>query len=742
MRLPRRRFLGLAAATSLAACTPESAADDPDAPPDMTGLVNPFIGTGSPGNTFPGAKIPFGFAAPSPNSHQPLTSGYNPDTGIIGFAQTHVSGTGGDSRYGNFRITPITGPMRSTDLISPATDERASPGYYAVYLERPTLLAELTATRRCAVHRYTFDGRDTGHLVFDVTSVIEVGEAQTPEAAEVRIVGDNRIEGMVRVTGGWGNPGGHYTLYFAAQVDRKFIAHAVFHGGELVMDAREGKSGWGERMGAVVSIKTALPRPIEIRVGLSFRSIEAAWANIRTELAEHPFDRIRRQAVAKWRDVLGKVIVEGGTEAQRRIFYTGLYHSHLMPHDLSGENVWWESDAPHYEDFYTLWDTVHGVHPLLTLIQPKRQADMVQSLVETYRYTGWMPDARIAGVNCFIQGGTTGDVLVADALGKGLPGVDYVAAYAALRKNGETRSPKPLVEGRDLQHYLRRGYLSADGTESDGYHGGRSASRTLEYSFQDFCIASVAESFDDTDIARAYRHRAKNWAFLWDANTQSIRPRHSNGRFVQKFDPANTDTEYFYEGSAYQYTTVVPHDVQGLINGFGGDRPFYDWLELLFHRNRYTAGNEHDFHAPYLYTHVGRPDRTVDRLRALLTIQYTESRNGLPGNDDAGAMSAWYVWSAIGLYPRPGQGWYYLTSPIFERTTLQLGDGKKLRIDAPGASESRRYVQRARLNGESLDRAWIHHRDIRDGAIIELELGTAPSEWGQQDRPPSMSAAS
>ncbi|GAA4211560.1 GH92 family glycosyl hydrolase [Actinocatenispora rupis] len=728
----------LAAAGLLAACEPSGKAAHDAPPPSMVDDVDPFIGTDTPGNTYPGAHLPFGFAAASPDTDNPSSAGYSATDPIVGFSQTHVSGTGGDSRYGNFRVSPITGRIRTDGLSSGRADEHAEPGYYRVRLTYPKVLVELTASRRCAVHRYTFPDGHGGHLVLDASSVIDTNGAQTPTKTTLKVVGDNKLEGSVTVTGGWGDRGGEYTLYFAARLDQPFAAVATFVDETLSSGFREVTGGRRQQVGAVVSVRTGVHRAVELKVAVSFVSTAQAHRTLADELGMRDFDAVRRDARTAWKDALSRAVVTGGSAEQRKVFATALYHCQLMPHDLTGENVWWKAKTPHYEDYYTLWDTSRALHPLLTLIQPARQAQMVASLIETYQYTGWLPDARIAGVNCFIQGGTNGDVLVADAVVKGLAGVDFRTAYRALRKDGEHDSPKPQVEGRELTDYLRIGYLPVDHERPADSHGSRTASRTLEYAYEDFCIGQVATHFGDSAVAERYRRRSRNWTNLWDGSTGTIRPRYADGRWLSPFDPNDAGSPHFYEGSAYQYTTMVPHDVQGLIVKMGGDAKFVAWLDRLFDKQRFDASNEPDLHAPFLYLHAGRPDRTADVTRRLLAEGYRTGRDGLPGNDDAGAMSAWFVWAALGLYPNPGHDWYYVSAPLFPGATLRLAGDRTLRITADGASDTTRYVQSVRLNGKALTGPWVRHADLVRGGTLAFVLGAKPSTWGRDNRPPSV----
>lgn len=697
-------------------------------PHTLAAQVDPFIGVDAGGNTVPGAGLPFGFVRLSPDTTDPDTSGYKSDGEILGFSHTHVSGTGGGSKYGNFRVTPFSGELRITDLASSKRDETASPGYYAVTLTRHGVRAELTATRLAGMHRYTFQTSTQAHLLLDAGSVIRPGPerpwTQQPVDCSVRVVAPNRIEGSGRFRGGW-NPA-PYALHFSAEFDRPFDAFAVWTGDDIQpgVDAAQ-----GVRAGFAATFDVTDNKVVRLKVGVSFQSIAKARQNLQ-EIPGWDFEAVRRQAQAAWEAVLRQIQVEGGTQQEREIFYTALYHSHFMPHDLTGENVWWDSDEPHYEDYYCLWDTFRTLHPLLTLIQPHRQRDMLRSLIDTYRHTGWMPDARIAGANGMTQGGSNSDVLIADALAKGLSGIDYAKAYEAMVKNGEVDSPRPLHEGREMGEYNRIGYLSLKRE--------RSASRTMEYAFDDFCIAQTAKALDHPEAYRRYLERSRNWMNLWDPETQSIRPRYSDGRWLTPFSRTHRypDEQYnyweapFYEGNGWRYATYVPHDVRKLINLLGGEDAFVEWLDAFFDEGIYSQGNEPDILAPYLYIHAGRPDRTAERVRHLLATEYGKGRDGLPGNDDAGAMSSWYVWGAIGLYPNAGQPYYYIGSPLFERIQIRLDGGALFVIEAPEGSSANKYVQSAVLNDRPLKRAWLLHSEIAAGGRLVLRMGAQPSTWG------------
>jgi predicted alpha-1,2-mannosidase len=697
--------------------------------------VDPLIGTHGDGATVPGPQVPFGFANPSPDTWPAITSGYEAGAPIRGFSQTHVSGTGGSGRYGNFRLSPVAGmpDLRDLDdwLASEFSEEEAAPGWYSVLLHEPMARAALTASRRVALHDYRFDGAAPHGLLLEVTSSVDpkTPEAQRPRRSWVRRTGPRRLEGAVRMERGWGT--GDYKLFFALRTNRTPRSVRMFRGTRY-RDADRLTGGRRRRLGALLGFGAA--ERVKVKVGLSFRSTRRAARNMRSEVRGFDMERARARAERRWANVLERIEVTGGSDEERRAFATALYHSHVMPHDLSGEDVWTDGRGPHYEDYFTLWDTFRTLHPLLTIIQPERQAEMVQSLVEIYRATGWMPDARVAGNNGLTQGGTNGDVVVADAFVKGLPGIDYRTAYRALRKNAEVDSRTHYKEGRQLTSYEALGYLTPDQRAS--------VSRTMEYAHNDFAVAQVARRFEPGRVQR-YLDRSRNWRNVWDPRTRSVNLRGADGSFKADLDPNTVFHTWYdplYEGSARQYTTHVPHDQAALIERLGGDAAAVGWLDELFEAGwgGYDQSNEPSFLAAFLYIHAGRHDRTALRLRQILEHDYGAGRDGLPGNDDAGAMSSWYVWAATGLFPNAGQPYYYVGSPLFTSSRFRLGGGRSFTVSAPAASAENRYVTGATLNGSPLCRAFITHEELSAGGVLELQMGSEPNGWGDCERPPTL----
>ena len=749
MKLCVAAFVGLACSVSFCATL--------SAQQSQFERADPLVGTLNGGNTTPGAQVPFGFISFGPDtasSDRGFTNGYNPNAEIIGFSYTHESGTGGESKYGNFRVTPTVGALSPRNLTFPWKQEKAEPGYYSVVLGQPEqqIRTELTATRLVGYSRYTFPANTKANLLLDISSRIRMlgGRSNVPSFTQsatdgaVKVTDPRHVEGFVTITGGW-NPT-PYTLYFAAELSRDAVETGTWNQDRLCPGRNQASGAdqqphtmesYRNQLGAYFRFDTIQESVVEMRLAVSFISVDQAKQTLSAE-EKISFDEARRQSATQWANVLSKIDIEGGTDEQKNIFYTALYRSHVMPHDLTGENVWWKSDEPHYEDFYTLWDTFRTLHPLFTLIQPERQTAMVRSLLDTYTHTGWLPDARIAGANGMTQGGSNGDIVLADAFVKGLPGIDPQLAYAAASKDAEVgaKPERSWYEGRLLDDWTHLGYVSLTNQ--------RSASRTLEYAADDYSVATIAHLVGKTADEQRFLARSENWKNLWDSKLQCIRPRYEDGASLENFE---CDRLYpdglvlwwdapFYEGSSTQYSTYVPQDFYSLIGVLGGKEAATRWLDRLFDQHLYTQGNEPDMLAPYTYIYTGRQDRVAERVRHILTTEYHTGREGLPGNDDAGTLSSWYIWSSLGLYPVAGQPLYLIGSPLFTSSTIHLGNGKTFTVRAADSSSSAIYVQSAELNGKPLHRAWLTHHDIITGGQLTLHMGDKPQPW-DTELPPS-----
>jgi predicted alpha-1,2-mannosidase len=710
---------------------------------DLIQFVQPQIGLDNKGNVIPGPSLPFGMVKLGPDCVGGSNSGYISGEKIKGFSHTHVSGTGGGAKYGNVTVAPLVGTLNIDDYASYGTNEIVQPGYYSVKLDKWNVQAELTTTHSCGFHKYTFPKSDSSYLLIDAGSFLDYAgnrtEAQFFVGSEIEIVTSTLIEGYTRIRNGWGK-GAAYTVYFSAELDTPADESGTWKSG-LIRPNSKSEADTGEKTGAFLKFQTHADQSIKLKVGISFLGRLKARVNREKEIPDWNFEAIKNVARSKWNNAIGRVSVEGGSDELKTMFYTALYHSMLMPTDRTGENPKWMPNGPYYDDYYAIWDTYRTTNPLLTLINPDKQIDFIRSMIDIYEYEGYMPDARSGNDNGRTQGGSNCDILIADAFVKGLEGIDYEKAYLAMVKNAEVPpGGNEQKEGRGgLINYNALGYVSSD------YE--RAGSRTLEYAYCDYAIATVARGLGKTADYEKYKKRANNWLNLWrpveDHDAKGfIWPRNADGSWDESYDMFQKIgywTEFFYESHTWEYSFYVPHDMKKLIETCGGEKEFVKRLDTFFNEGFYNVNNEPGFLTPCLYIYAGRPEKTAERIRKIINENYNTSRSGLPGNDDSGAMSAWFAFHAMGFFPVAGQDLYLIGSPQFEETTIQLGNGATFKIIAKNTSKANIYVQSAALNGKPFNQAWFRHTDIKKGAVLELVMGEKPSEWGTDKLPPSMS---
>jgi predicted alpha-1,2-mannosidase len=715
-------------------------------------LVDPFLGASGGGNVFPGPVVPFGEIKPGPDMTAPAghdpNAGWNASYNIRGFSQTHVSGTGGGAKYGNILVTPTTGAPSPLDSASPRADERASAGHYSVTLTRYNIGVDITAARRSAIYRFHYPKGAPANLLVDVShflvSGMKTGEYQVLTASEVSILSPTEIAGSTSISGGWNKQPTPYTVYFYARLSAPAASWGTWLDDQLTPGSKSAHAASGSSSGAWLTFAGAGDRPVLMKIGISFISIAQARQNLAAEIPGFDFDAVHSAALAQWDKALGNVELKGETPEQAQIFYTALYHTMLMPTDRTGENPLWKSSEPYYDDYYAIWDIFRSSSPLLLLIAPERETQIVRALVDLYRHEGWLPDARSGNYNGRTQGGSNAEFILTDAFVKGVKGVDWKTALAAEMHDAEVSPADHFKEGRGgLDDWHNLGYVSIEGSD-------RPASADMEYAADDFEIALLAKGLGDTADYQKYMQRSANWKKLWDPDfseggfTGFIRSRHRDGTWLSPFTALmsgswNGDT--FYEGNSWTYSTFVPQDVAGMIEKSGGPETFVRRLDAFFDvPGRYDVGNEPGFLAPYLYIWAGRPDTTEARVRQIIAASYHAGPNGLPGNDDSGAMSSWYAFGQIGIFPNAGQDIYLIGSPAYPRTTLHLAAGKDFVIEARSLSTENVYVTSATLNGQSLDRAWLRHREIAAGGRLVLTMASAPSHWAQHNPPPSSPA--
>ena len=707
---------------------------------DLSQYVDPFIGVDGGGNVFPGPCVPFGMVKVGPDcGGKDWNAGWDRDGNIHGFSNVHVSGTGGGCKYGNVLFAPITGNLDMQDYSSPRNNEHVALGLYEVDLKRYGTSARLTALQRSAMHEYTFPASDDSKIIIDLGSFLSSHERQYLVGSEVRIISDKEIEGYTRVRGGW-NIGEPYTVYFYAVFDTPSDDCGTWKSHRVEPGKRE-QYDTSEPTGAYFSYRTSDKQKVTVKVGISYLSTGKARMNL-SEMNSWNFDEVRAACVSRWNEILNKIEVKGSDE-QKKIFYTALYHSYLQPVDKTGENSKWISDEPYYDDYYCIWDTFRATHPLFTLLTPSKQVDMLRSLLDIYRYEGYAPDARSGDDNGRGQGGSNVDILFTDAYVKGLKGIDYELALEAMIKNAEV-SPgdDERKEGRGgISDYNEKGFVS---TKFE-----RAGTRTMEYANCDYAIATLARGLKEKEIAQKYMERSRNWQNLWNPDVESLGfkgfvwPRYSDGSWWSENDysvfQGGTWPDFVYETFSWELSFYVPHDVNALIEKCGGKEQFTRRLDTYFSHEKwdqrwymglFQISNEPGFLTPTLYNYVGRPDKTAEVVRKTLKERYNTTKEGIPGNDDSGSMSSWYVFHALGFYPNTGQDLYLISSPTFEEAVIHLENGRDLSIKAKKASDKNIYVQSVKLNGEPLDACSFKHTDIANGGTLEFVMGSKPSKWG------------
>ncbi|MFP5039536.1 GH92 family glycosyl hydrolase [Parasediminibacterium sp. JCM 36343] len=706
-----------------------------------TSHVDPFIGTMKDGNVFAGACLPHGFVKlGSDNKYPAGAAGYKHDKEVLGFSHMHITGMAGPM-YGNIQLIPTTGAIESLNHISAKNEEIVSPGYYKVGLKKYHTIAELTTTAHVGFHRYTFPkGKDShvlvdaGATLYGIVRPLDWGSSNTIggeihiDSANKAIYGYNTFKGGRSTTKPW-------RVYFYAVFDTPFESYGMWNDSTL-FDAKQTIAG--KKIGGYFNFITKQSQAIQVKVGISMISTEKAKQSMMDEIPDWSFDRIKNAANDKWEAELSKIETNYTQESENRKFYTALYHSLLVPSDWTGENPIIDNKRPYYEDFLCIWDIYRTVCPLLTLISTREQRDMLNTLLDIYKQDGWLPDAHSALQREWIQVGTTADVLFADAFAKSMKGVDYETAFKAMQKNAEdTTNEKSLHAGRaGLASYLKYHYLPADAK----FKGKRlTVSRTLEYIYSDYCLYQLAKGLHKDEEAKKYKSRCDWYKNVWDSDLKLVRGRNMDGTWIEPFDPQKSETgPCFYEGHAYTWTYDIPHDVKGLINLFGGEKVFLDSLTNAV-SHHYEAWNEPCMLQIYLFIWAGRPDLAQQFIRKALAENFTDNDDGLPGNDDSGTTSAWYLWNRMGIFPVAGQNLYIIGSPSNESTIMHMESGKNLVIKAQNASPKNVYIQSAKLNGKPYNKAFFFQEDIVNGATFEFVMGAKPSGWGKGFVPPSLS---
>lgn len=708
----------------------------------LTDYVNPLIGTDGHGHTYPGASLPNGMVQLSPDTDidgWDWCSGYHySDSSIMGFSHTHLSGTG-CADYGDILFMPVTGMLKTEPGSKniPGSgyrsrfshkNETARPGYYSVLLDDYNIKAELTATKRAGFHKYTFPKTDSANILIDLAHGIGT---KTTES-KITFVNNQTIEGYKRVTG-WAKD---RFIYFYAEFSKPFKSYGIVENTNIYVYR---SSAEGKDLKAFVNYNTSAGEVVLVKVGISAASLEGAKKNLSAEISGWDFNKIVKLADKEWNKSLSAINVETKNKSNKTIFYTALYHALLTPNvfsDVDGSYMGMDKKIHTIKnhDMYTvfsLWDTFRAENPLYTIIDKKKAQDMVESLILKYKESGLLPVWELASNETGTMIGYHAVPVIVDSYFKGLRNFDVNDAYEAMKKSA-------MQDERGLKYYKEMGYIPADLEDE-------SVSKTLEYSYDDWCIAMMAKDLGKTDDYNYFIDRAKFYMNVFDPSTSLMRAK-KNGKWIEPFDPYAVSGHYT-EANAWQYSFFVPQDVNGLINLIGGDDKFISMVDKLFTTDskltgsfqsditgligQYAQGDEPSHHMAYLYNYAGEPWKTQERVHQIVTTLYTDKLDGLCGNDDCGQMSAWYVLSSIGFYPVcPGDNKYVIGTPLFDKVVINAGGKKPLTVIANNVSDKNIYIQSAKLNGKGLSNSYIDFSDITNGGKLVFEMGPAQSKWG------------
>ena len=718
---------------------------------DYSAIVNPFIGTGSDGHTFSGAVAPFGMIQLSPDtrvSHSDYASGYHyNDSSILGFSHTRYSGTGRGSG-GDILFMPTSGrvQLKPGDAGNSTTgyrssfshnNESASAGYYKVLLDDYNITAELTASKRVGFHKYSYLSDDTANVILDLTHGIN----DRPDSLYLKITGNNKIEGFRKSLGGLRD---FQTLYFVAEFSEPFTDYGVSENGYL-------KNRVNTAIGKDVQafFRFTGSKEVMIKVAISKVDIAGAKENL-TEISGWDFEKVKAIARYEWNKELGKIEIKTTDTALDTIFYTALYHSCIMPSldmDINGRyrstnnKIYTASNFVDYTNF-SLWDTFRALHPLMTIINREKTNDFINTFIERYEHSGSMPIFELSGNDLLVMIGYHSLPVIADAYAKGIRGYDVQKVIEGMKGLADM----PFEERNEHKTF---GYIPYELTD-------QAVSRSLEFAFDDWCLAQVAKGNDEKAYMH-YSHRANFFRNLYDKESGFMRPKDASHQWITDFNPM-ANTRKYTQGNAWQYSTFVLQDIQGLIQMMGGNTYFEKWMDDYFTTQnnktyqgrsssfmigQYYHGNEPSHHSAYLYNYAGVPWKTQQMVRRILKSQYDVTPTGLSGNDDAGQMSAWYVLSSVGFYSvTPGMDYYVIGSPLFDEATINLENGNAFKIITENNSDKNIYIQSVTLNGKPYTKSYLKHAEIMNGGTMKFLMGDKPNkEWAadKDDCPYSLS---
>lgn len=737
----------------LSACTANTNVED------YSAHVNPFIGTGGHGHTFPGAVVPHGMIQPSPDTRidgwDACSGYYYNDSTINGFSHTHVSGTG-CCDYGDVLLMPTVGKQtyQTTDSQSQQLpyasafsheNESAEPGYYSVFLDRYQVKAELSASKRGAIHRYTFPASKESGFIIDLDYSLQ---RQTNSEMEIKVLSDTEICGHKKTTY-WAFD---QYINFYAKFSKPFTYTLI--NDSVTMDN-------GKRLPickALLQFETKKDEQVLVKVGVSAVDIKGAQNNVLSEIADWDFDKVRQHARYEWNRYLSKIDVTTTNQEDKTIFYSALYHTGISPNlftDADGRYLGMDLKVhqgdvkqPIYTTF-SLWDTFRALHPLMTIIDPDLNTQFIQSLLKKHQEGGIFPMWDLASNYTGTMIGYHAVPVIVDAYTKGYRDFDIQEAYKACLRTAEYDTTGIKCPALVLPHLMPKakyyknsiGYIPCD-------RENESVAKALEYAYNDWCISVFAESMTDFDNKDKYARFAKAYEFYFDKETRFMRGLNSKGEWRTPFNPrASTHRNDDYcEGTAWQWTWFVPHDVEGLVNLMGGENAFASKLDSLFTADsslegettssdisgligQYAHGNEPSHHVTHLYNYVNRPWRTQELVDSVFQSQYANRPDGLAGNEDCGQMSAWYILNSMGFYQVcPGKPVYSIGRPVFDQAVVNLTNGKKFTIMVKNNSKKNKYIESMLLNGQTLHTPFFSHQDIVDGGTLEITMSDKPNK--------------
>ena len=673
---------------------------------------------------------------------------------IQGFRASHWMNGSCTQDYGSVTIMPLcnkleTDPVKRSSSFD-HTKEIATPSYYSVDLNDYGIHAELTGLSRAGIMQFSFEQDGDHYIVIEPNSDEGVAFVEVdPEKKE--ITGYNPVH---RIYQGYGKEAG-FSGHFVIQLNEEIADYGVWDS-TTITSGRKSARGQKHAVGAWVKLASDKPGKTLVKVATSFTSIDNARKNLACEIPGWDFNEVRQASSDTWDQTLGQIAVKGNNEEEKVKFYSALYNAHFLPRIFSdvdgsypkfdgGGQIMKMDHGTYYCDF-SQWDTYRAVHPLFSILNPSRNGDMAHSLVLKGQQGGWLPifpswnsyTAAMIGDHCI--------AMIGDAIIKDAPGFDYEEAYMLMRKNAFEANPDSgsYRDGkgrRAMESYLKYNYVPLEDQVMEAFHRREQVSRTLEYAYDDFVLSQVAKKLGKTDDYKALIKRAENYRNVIDPETGYARGRHADGTWIEPFDPF-ASTSFICEGTPYHYTWYAPQDIAGLIRHMGGKERFINRLDTFFEGDYYWHGNEPGHHIAYLFAYAGEPWKTQKWVHDIINREYFTTPDGLSGNDDAGQMSSWLVFSMVGFYPVcPGMPYYVIGSPSFEESVITLENGKKFTIEAKGASEKNIYIQSATLNGQSYDKSYILHKDIMNGGILSFVMGDTPNkEWASAtgSLPPSL----